>query len=357
MRSLVLALLLAALTLPPGLRAQDQAQPSVLVTTQPVHQGKLDQTLTAYGLVQAAPGAALNLSLPRAGEVQHLRVAAGATVDQGDALFDYGTDPAVMLAYEQAQSALTLAQQERAHTAKLVAQKLATQSQLDQADRAVRDGEAKLDEQRRLGGGRSSQTVTAPFAGVVTSLAVANGDHVQANATILQLAQSDRLTAVLGIEPEDAARVAPGLKVRVAALAHPDQAITTAIQSIGGVLDPHTQLIDVMAPVPPGPPRLLAGEHVAGEIALGEIAGWIVPRQAVLGDKDGNYVFQVADGKVARVGVAILGQEGEQTVIKGPLDPNRQLVVSGNYQLADGMAVREAMQPTAPEQASARRGE
>jgi membrane fusion protein (multidrug efflux system) len=346
MRSLVIAVL-ALSAMPGAVSAQAQRQ-SVLVATMPLHRGKIEESISAYGLVEAAPGAALNLSLPHAGQVLRLRVAAGQMVRQGDPLFDYGADPVVTLDYERARSAVTLAEQERAHTAKLAAQRLATQSQLDQAEKAVRDTEAELDEQRRLGGGEPSRTVAAPFAGVITAVAVANGEHVQANATILQLAESNHLDALLGVEPEDAARIVPGLVVRLRALARPDQPIATAVQSVGGVVDPRTQMVDVVAALgSDGDVRLLSGEHVAGTIAAGEISGWVVPRQAVLADGEGDYVFQVANGKAVRVGVTILGEEGERTAIGGPLDPGRKLVVSGNYQLSDGAAVREAAEQAA----------
>jgi hypothetical protein len=52
-------------------------------------------------------------------------------------------------------------------------------------------------------------------------------------------------------------------------------------------------------------------------------------------------VFQVNTGKAARVNVKIVGTAGDTTVVTGPLDRGRTLVTGGNYQLQDGMAVRE----------------
>ena len=345
MRMLAAALLFGLLPIA-ALAAGDPE--SVLVATAPVQQGTLDETLIAYGMVQAAPDAALMISVPYAGAVLRLRVLAGQRVRKGDPLFDYGTDPAVSLAYQQAVSALTLARSERAHTENLFAQKLATQSQLDQANKAALDAQAAIDELRRLGSADASVTVTAPFAGVVASVSAANGDHVQANAAILQLAESARLEAVLGVAPEDSAALAAGMAVALSPLAHPGPPLDAKISAVGGAIDAKTQLIDIVVPVAADPgSRLLPGEQVSAAIAVGRLSGWIVPRQAVLTDRNGAYVFQVNDGKAARVMVTILGQSGDQMAVGGAIDASRKLVVSGNYELSDGMHVQEQASPPA----------
>jgi RND family efflux transporter MFP subunit len=257
-------------------------------------------------------------------------------------LFDYGPEPAEILAYQQALSALTLARQELAHAQSLFAQRLATQSQLDQARKAVSDAEAQLAVQRQLGGGQP-QHVTAPFSGIVAALAATNGAHVQANATILQLAEAGRLEAVLGVAAENGARLAPAMPVRLVTLAAPTTRIDTTIGSVAALLDPKTQLVNIFVPLPAAdpPPSLFAGEHVSGEIVASNISGWVVPREAVLKDANGPYAFQMTAGKARRVAVRIVGEAGDKTVIAGPLDPAHKLVITGNYELSDGMAVRE----------------
>ena len=323
--------------------AEEQAQqPTVLVATAVVQKGTLDETVTAYGLLQAAPGASLNLSMPYAGQVLRLGVTPGQRVRKGQPLFDYGSDPGVRLTYQKAVSTLSLAKQEKAHIATLAAQKLATQSQLDQAETAVRDAQADVEEQQRLGGVDASQTIEAPFAGVVASVPAANGDHLQANATIMQLGEDGRLDAVLGVEPETASQLAPEMPVRLIALSHPAEPVDAKILSVGGQLDPKTQLIDVVvAPAADAAIALLPGEHVSGQIAVGQLSGWIVPRESVLTDENGPYLFQVADGKAVRIALSIVGGAGDRMAVNGPLDPRRKLVVQGNYELSDGMAVRE----------------
>jgi hypothetical protein len=79
---------------------------------------------------------------------------------------------------------------------------------------------------------------------------------------------------------------------------------------------------------------------VEAAIRLGRIDAWSVPRQAVLSDEQGSYLFQVADGHARRVAVAVRGEDGATYGVDGKLDPNLPVVVLGNYELRDGMRVR-----------------
>jgi membrane fusion protein, multidrug efflux system len=324
-------------------RAQETSPgQSVLVTTAPLHQGTVQQTITAYGTTQAAPDETLDISFLHPGQVVQLRVIAGQVVHPGDALLDFAADPTTERAYNQAVADLAFARQQRGLTQTMLDQHLATKAQLDQADKAVRDAEAALQEQERLGSGRTVETVKAQFAGAVTNIAVTNGARVAANTTVMQISRSDGLLAILGISPEDRPRIRSGQHVRISAIDQPGHMADSQIASLGGVADAKTGLVNAVAPIPAdGGSVMIPGEHVSAEIDAGALSGWIVPRAAVLIDDRGAYVFQVTEGKAIRVSVSIRGEVDDRLAIDGPLDPARPLVVTGNYQLADGMAVRE----------------
>jgi membrane fusion protein, multidrug efflux system len=98
-----------------------------------------------------------------------------------------------------------------------------------------------------------------------------------------------------------------------------------------------TRLVDVDIAVSD---PMLQGETFRAHIETGQLQGWLVPRDAVLTDAQGAYVFQVFGGKAIRVPVSLVGTDRATAVVDGPLDPRRLLVTQGNYQLSDGMAVR-----------------
>ena len=123
----------------------------------------------------------------------------------------------------------------------------------------------------------------------------------------------------------------------------PVQQLDGQILRVDGVLNPKTRLIDADVSVPAG--AVIAGEAFRADITVGQLQGWIVPHDAVLTDDKGAYVFQVAGKTASRVDVTVAGSAGNNDVIDGKLDPQRPLVVEGNYQLSDHATVRPSNAP------------
>jgi membrane fusion protein, multidrug efflux system len=330
--------LLSALSAAPSWPAQE---PSVLVTTAPLAQHALVETLIGYGTVAPAVGRVENISTSYGGRVTALPVSPGQTVKRGDALIEVETDPAASLAYRQAATAVEYARSELQRVEELAQQQLATRSQVAAAEKSLADAKLQLHEQERLGAERRNTTFHAPFNGVVISLAATLGERVGAGKTLLQMARTDRLRAQLGIEPADAARVRPGMAVRLASVFDSRNAVAATVTQVHGMIDPQTQLVDVVVRFRnDAADQLLPGTRVRGEITAGKHVGWAVPRQAVLRDARGTYLFQVKDGRARRVDVTTGIESGGLVGVTGPLDAAEPVVVLGNYELKDGMKVR-----------------
>ena len=317
-------------------------EPSALVKIEPLARHALTDTLVGYGVVAPATGHVEHLSSAYGGRVTALRVSLGQTVRRGEPLLEIETDPSASLAYRQAVTAVEYARGELHRIEDLAAQRLATRSQVATAKKALADAESRRREQERLGTGRRTATFAAPFAGVVTSLAVTPGERVAAGKTLLALARTDKLRAQLGIEPKDAERVRPGMPVRIVAVFDARNAVAAKVTRVQGMIDPQTQLVDVVVSFRnDAASRLLPGTRVRGDVTVGNDVGWAVPRQAVLRDARGAYLFQVKDGRARRVDVVTGVESGELIGVSGPLDAAQPVVTLGNYELQDGMKVRE----------------
>ena len=88
---------------------------------------------------------------------------------------------------------------------------------------------------------------------------------------------------------------------------------------------------------------LLAGMASAADtISSGKVKAVHSDKQEfVLTDANGAYVFQVSGGKAHRVNVTS-GEESQGMVaISGGTDPHLPVVVLGNYELQEGMQVRQ----------------
>lgn len=315
-------------------------QPSALVKTEALRRQALPLQLTAYG--EVAPGQLEGVSFPRAGQVARLLVVQGQRVKRGAALATLASDPTARMSYAQATNALDFAQGELARVQELYALQLATESQVDGARRALRDAEANLAAQRGLGGDLGSATVLAPFDGVVVALVVAEGDRVPPGASLMQLGKLDVLRVQLGIEPDDSRLVKAGMPVTLAPVDEPGQTMQASIAQVQGLIDPKTRLVNALVTLPAraGNP-LVPGMRVRATVLIGQREAWVMPRNAVLSDDQGDYVFQVADGRARRVPVKRELEAAGVAGVSGALDPALPLVVLGNYELQDGMPVRE----------------
>ena len=86
--------------------------------------------------------------------------------------------------------------------------------------------------------------------------------------------------------------------------------------------------------------KIAEGTTVTVTIIVARHSGWVVPRQAVLRDDGGTYIFQVDGATAHRIDVKTGIETDDETEITGPFDPKKDAVVRGNYELQDGMNVR-----------------
>lgn len=309
--------------------------------------GAISQPVRAYGMVAASASTVTTINVPYIARVVQIRVQPGQTVTRGTPLVVVQADPAAVLAAAQARSAVTLARGELARTQSLFDKGLATQSQLAAARKSADDARQTLAAQNQSGVVSGNKIVTAPFDGVVIQLSVAQGDQVQAGAAILQLtggAGNDmRANVTLGVEPSDAAQIHADDLVTLHGLSATlaKEAVDGRVVLVGASIDPQSQLVDVGANVPLERSAFIPGTRVSADIATRSGVHWIVPRAAVLKGDKGAYLFQVdARNKARRVAVAIQVENGDLYGVDGELDQTQALVVSGNYELENGSAVR-----------------
>jgi RND family efflux transporter MFP subunit len=313
------------------------AVPSVLVSTITPAQGSLPQTVTAYGTVAPALNGTRTFSEAQPGQITRLMVAPGTAVRRGQPLAAFATAPASRSLYRQTVDALTAARKQRATTAQLLSQQLATQDQLVQAEKAVSDAQTALAALQADGAGNGEQTLTAPFDGVVTTVTVAQGDRTQAGAPILTVAKAGGIVVTAGVDPSERSRVAVGQAASIARLSG-GTPLAGHVLRVSSALNARTRLIDVDVAFPAG--TLLPGEGMQVAIATGQIAGWVVPHRSVVTAGGPAHVFQVAGGKAVVVPVTVALASDAGDVVSGAIDPRRRLIVDGAYQVSDGAAVR-----------------
>lgn len=326
---------------PDDTEAVGPAGQAAVTTAKPLQQTFHD-TVEAWGSAVGDPQHARAISLAHGGQVIALNVAAGQSVRRGQRVLTVAPDPAARNAYQQAQSSLTLAAGELKRTGQLVAQRLATQSQLATARKALADAQTALDAQRATGGGSAQESVDAPADGVVTALNVGLGERFAANAPLLSFTPAHALVARLGVQPEDGVKLHAGMPVQLHGVYGGSDFVGT-LRMVGQSVDPQSHLLPAQIELPAeASATLAAGTALTARIRTADVRAWAVPRAAVLHDEHGDYLFQVEHGHARRIEVTLRSPDGDTVGVQGPLDAQARVIVLGAYELGDGDAVRES---------------
>ncbi|HZV64557.1 MAG TPA: efflux RND transporter periplasmic adaptor subunit [Telluria sp.] len=321
----------------------DAAEPAVSaqVATVALARAELPMSITAYG--EIASRKVESLGFPQPGQLLSVPVMAGQQVHGGDLLATIASDPAAQAAYAQAASAFKLAQDDLRRNEELFKLQLATAGQRDAAAKQLDDARAALAAQAKLGGAQASAALRAPADGVVAAIPAAQGDRLPAGATVIQFGRTGTLRAVLAIEPSQSALLRAGMPVMLSTAQDGAKPAPVHLSSVERLVDPKSQMATAIAELPPAlAGQFLVGMRIVATIELDKRSGWVVPRQAVLNDDNGSYLYQVAAGHARRVPVAKQAESGDQVGVDGKLDPALPVVSVGNYELEDGMAVRGA---------------
>lgn len=332
---LILMLLCSAST---SLYAQGNIQPSVLAHTMPLQRHMLSSHITGFGTLQASPDATLNLNFPIGGRVDRVLVNAGQRVKKNQLLLSVTSDPTSSLSYTQAKTALAYARAEVQREKKLFAQQLTTRSSLDNAEKNLKDAKQALAVQKRLGASITHNKLLSPIAGVVTAVNVVPGDRFSAGSNLIEIANVNILRARLGVEPSDSEMLKPGQKVTLTSVLDSSQQGQGEIVWVAGQINPQTQLVDVAVRIHGS--EFAPGTRVRGDFVTASKRVYAVPRQAVLQDDKGAYLFQVVQQHAQRINVEKGMEDGNWIAVTGSFIDNAPVVTLGNYELQDGGLVR-----------------
>ena len=340
------SLALAATLAPPLAQADDapDSNPSVLVTLARLQAGSLPHVVVGYGTVEPSAAGHRTVMAPVAAIVAEIDVRLGEEVAAGAPLIRLAPSPATAASYSQARSALSVAVHLVASTRRLVAGHLATAQQLADAEKSESDARSTLQSLDAVGAG-GSHVIRAPFRAIVTTLSTTPGSIVAEGTALLDLAAPQSLVLNVGVVPAQAVAIRANDAAAVSLIGGA-KPVPAKVLVCGAAAEADTGLVPVEISLPPR--GFLPGEMAEAAITTGNERGYVVPHEAILVGDDGEpYVVQAVDGVAHKVAVRVLVAHGAQDVISGKLDARAPLVLSGNYQLDDGMKVRLANGPQA----------
>ncbi|GAA5534448.1 efflux RND transporter periplasmic adaptor subunit [Deinococcus aluminii] len=285
----------------------------------------LDQTRTntgqASGSLQAAVQAAqANLQKARQDAASAASLYALGGISQADLT-------AARSAQAQAESQLAQARNNLAQNGKGGQGSLALlQVQLDQAQAGVQQAEENL----------ARTQVRAPFAGVIASLAVEEGEFAGQGSPVFRLVDEGSLKATFSVTPGDAAALVPGTELT---LSYGGANYVATVQDASGVAG-KDRLVPVTARVRGGSNLPVGGTaQVRYRTVLG--GGVLVPTAAIQVDGGENAVYVAEDGVARRVPVTVVAESQGRVAVRG-LDAGAHVISPVPASLQDGASIRES---------------
>ena len=328
-----------------GGSAAPPAEVTAAVAVAPVKNGTVMRTLLAYGSVVPAPGAQFTLSVPFECQVENVPVSEGQAVSKGALLLSVSGSPDAKLALAQARIEAASARDTLRQVKERHELKLADAAALAQARGAADAAGARLKslQARRLDG---IHDLSAPADGIVYHLPFSLGAVVPAGTSLAEVADGGRLEGRFGLEPTERGRFAPGFAATLQVVDGGGVApVAGRIRAVSTAINPATRLVDVYVALPRESGFAL-GAYLKGSFAAASATGLVVPYAAVLPEDAGFVLFTVKDGKAVRHVVTVAAENGEEAAVTGAgLAAGDLAVVSGNYELEDGMAVRVEPKP------------
>lgn len=300
--------------------------------------GAGNDTITAYGVTEAGPGAARTVIAPAEAIVGAVLAPTGTAVHAGQAIVALLPSRASRLDIAKAGADLQSATAAFARAVRLRRDGLVSDAEVETARTAAATARATT---ASVGIGSGGLVLRASAPGTVQALTVRPGDQIAAGAAIATVAGRGDLRARFGVDPGLAPRIRPGQPVLIQ-LAGGGAPVSAPVVGVDPAVDAATRLASVFVRVPGGL-SLSPGEPLRATMQVGATAtGITVPYAALLDDGGRSYVFVVRGGAARRVDVTPGNSAGDDIQIVRGLRPGDKIVVEGGTALEDGMHVRVA---------------
>lgn len=282
----------------------------------------------------------------------------GDRVQAGERLAELATEDlaantrAARAAAEAAEVQLTTAQGTLERTRALVARGVASDAQLEQAQRAAAAAAAAASQARsevlRAEDAEGFAMMVAPFAGVVSAVYEAPGAVVGAGAPVLQLSAEDRREAVIDLPETSLAGLPRDAAFTVWQRVEPEVEIAAVLDRIDPLADSATRTRRAYLRLPPEAPFRL-GALVRARLGTAGAPVLTVPAEAIFQRDGAPAVWCVLrDGDAAHVEAVLVVLGGElqgRVIVTEGLAAGDEIVIRGVRSLAEGQAVGRRVDP------------
>lgn len=316
-----------------------------------------DRTLSIVGTLFAKDEATVAAQVE--GQVEKTLVDFGDRVSDGQELALIDTTSYDSLARQSAANLAKAranadnAEQNLRRVLELQQEKIASASQLDDAEAQAKQGRAEVsaaeaaDAIAQLNLARSR--VRSPFNAAVAERIASAGDYLKVGSPLFRLVNDSVLKFIFQVPERHASFVTKKLQVQFNVDNYPGETFTGSVYLISPAVSTATRAFSVGALVTNTDFRLKANTFARGTLTLERaVPTPLVPLDAVVNFAGVTKVF-VVEGEIAHARTVKVGRvlDGRQEVVEG-LRAGEQVVVSGYANLSEGMKVRVQESRPAP---------
>jgi RND family efflux transporter MFP subunit len=189
------------------------------------------------------------------------------------------------------------------------------------------------------------RTITAPFDGVVGLTDLSVGDFVTSSTVVATLDDVSILEVSFPVPERYAGRLTEGVPVTAIAASQSDASIPGRVISIDTRVDPAARTLKVEASLDSAEATsagVRPGMSVIVMLSFGGDARLAVPALSIQWDRNGSYIWVIAEGMARRVPVHVIERQSGQVLVSGEgLAQGDKVVVEGLQRLRDGAKVTE----------------
>jgi membrane fusion protein (multidrug efflux system) len=243
----------------------------------------------------------------------------------------------------RADSELALARSNLERRRSLAQRSVASDADLEDAENAEKVAAAALRQSRadleRARDDLEKKTIVAPFAGVLRSFQVEQGEYVREGQELGELLDLETARVVIGLSDRQIVMVGSGQPVEVAVEAYPGESFAGRILRVGAASDPSSRKFPVEVELPNPEGRLLPGMVASVAFDLGaEQPRTLIPREASVEEFGLRFVWVIE-----REGEALVARRRRVDVRALPFHP-------AEFELLSGVAEGEEIALTATRQ-------
>jgi membrane fusion protein (multidrug efflux system) len=312
--------------------AQNEPGVTKVVTHVAVPQRLLDE-IEALGTARANESIEIR---PRISSiVTHVAFTEGELVHKGDLLVELeNSEVRAGLAVAEAALSESLSTYKRSES--LASTQAISASSLEQLRATMQVNSAQVAAARaRL----DNTVIRAPFTGRVGLRRVSPGGFVDTSTVITTLDDTERIKLDFSIPETFLTVVSEGMNIVARSLVYPGRTFTGTVETVDTRLDPVARSVQVRALLANPDGALKPGMFLTVDLQRDRGEVLVAPEEAIVPERDEQYVFQVVDGKAVKRLVTLGRRVPGLVEITGGISAGDLLVTEGTHKIRDGSEV------------------